>query len=244
MNPSPILILTALLAAYQPVSAQIKSKGEGLVGNGQIVRQTRAVESFDRLRVDFAMKVRITEGDPAKAEVEGEQNVLPYVTVSVSKGEIIVGLSRETKFKETKPVIVTLHRAGLQSIMAKTACIITSEVPIRTDKLTISLDEASKLTTPLAVEQLTVDLESASSVAFKGKVQQAVFQVDGASRVSASDLTVAKAEVTLTGASHAVIHVTDTLSASADGVSTLTYSGKPTVTSQRATGLSSIKRSD
>ena len=242
MNTLRILIITALVAYCHPLLAQMKNGGDGLVGNGQIVTETRTLETFDRLRVDLAMKVRITEGDPTKAEVEGEQNVLPYVTVAVNKGELTVGLSRDTKFKETKPVTVTIHRASLQSITAKTACLITSDLPIRTEKFSVTLDEACKLKTALAVQQLTVDLEAASSVEFTGKAQGAVFQLDGASHVAATDLTVAKAELTLNGASRAVVHVTDTLSASADGVSSIRYSGNPTVISQRATGLSSIKR--
>jgi hypothetical protein len=244
MNTVRTLIISALVACYQPLSAQIKNSGDGLVGNGKIVSEERTLEPYDRLLVDFAVKVRITRGDPTKAELEGEQNVLPYVTVSVNKGELTIGLSRTTKFKETKSVTVTIHQATLQAIKAKTACAITSDLPINSEQLTVTLDEACTLTTPLAVQQLTVDLAAASSVAFQGKTQTAVLRLDAASRVAAADLTIAKAELSLYGASHAFIHVTETLSASADGVSTIKYSGNPTVTSQRATGLSKIKHTD
>lgn len=244
MNLLRTLMLVALIAGWQPISAQINNSSGSIVGNGQISKETRDIGMYDRLLVDFAVKVRITEGDPARAELEGEQNVLPYITVAVNKGELTIGLSRKAKFKETKPITVTIHWANLQTITANTACSLTSDLPIEVAQLTIALHEACKLTAPLQVRQLDVNLTAASSVTIRGKADKALFRVEAASQVAARELTVAKADVNLSGASRAVVHVTETLSASADGVSSIRYSGNPTVTLQQATGLSTIRRSE
>ena len=242
MNTLRTTMLIALVACYRPLFAQVNTSTEGIVGNRQIVNENRTVGTYDRLLVDLAVNVRITEGDPTKAELEGEQNVLPYVTVAVSKGELTIGLSRQAKFKETKPVTVTIHRANLQAIKATTACSIVSDLSIDVPQLTVTLQEACKLTAPLQVQQLNVDLTAASSVTLRGKADKATFQVEAASHVAAEELTIANAYLVLNGASRAVVHVTETLSASANGVSTIRYSGNPTVTTRQATGLSTIKR--
>lgn len=244
MNAICIISLTALVACCQLVFAQINTSREGVVGNGHIVNENRILGPYDRLLVDFAVNVRITEGDPTKAELEGEQNVLPYVTVATNGSELTIGLSRKAKFKETKPVTVTIHRASLQAIKANTACSITSDLPIGATRLTVTLHEACKLTAPLQVGQLDVNLTAASSMTVRGKADKALFRVEAASQVAAKELTVAQAELVLTGASRAVVHVTETLSTSADGVSSIRYSGNPTVLTKQATGLSSIKHSD
>jgi hypothetical protein len=240
------LILIALVTVgFQPSLGQKITNDKGnIVGNNQIVQQERTVGSFDRLTVDFAMKVRITEGDPAKAQVEGESNVLPYVTVAVKNGELTIGLSRSAKFKEVEHVTVTIHRAALTEIRAKTACGIESDLPIKAEKLTVVLDEACTLTTPLAVGRLDARLEAACVLTANGTVNEVRFDLNGASKIYAEKLIIRKADVDLEGASQATLHVTDELSASAEGVSTLRYSGNPTVRSQRTGGLSKIRRMD
>lgn len=234
------LLLLSLLLFSAPLFAQRAS--DGIVGSGKITEETRTVASYDRLLVDFTINVRIAEGAPGTVDIEGEDNVLPYVLIAVTTGELNVGLSRKANFKDTKPVTVTIHRAALRSIQAKTACTITADVPVVSDQLTVSLNEASRLTADLDVQQLTVTLQAASSVTLRGKARTARFELDGASRVAAEQLRIAKADLTLNGASHANIDVSDNLSASADGVSKITYSGSPTIDAQRTAGLSTIKR--
>ncbi len=240
MKKTRVLFLLSLLIFSAPLFAQ--RTGDGIVGSRNITEETRTVASYDRLLVDYTINVRIADGEPGTVLLSGEDNVLPYVQIAVNNGELSVGLSRKANFKDTRPVTVTIHRAALRSIQAKTACTITADVPVVADQLTVSLDEASRLTADLAVQQLTVTLQAASSVTLRGKAQRASFQLEGASRVAAEQLRIAKADLTLNGASHANIDVTDNLSASADGVSKITYSGSPTIDAQRTAGLSTIKR--
>ncbi|QJD81529.1 head GIN domain-containing protein [Spirosoma rhododendri] len=239
MKNTRVLLLLSLLLFSAPLLAQRTSGG--IVGSGKTIEETRTVASYDRLLVDFTIKVHIAEGAPGTVVLEGEDNVLPYVEIAVNSGELRIGLSRKAKFNDTKPVTVTIHRAALRSIQANTACTITADVPVVADQLTVSLNEASRLTADLDVQQLTVRLQAASSVTLRGKAQKADFQLDGASRVYAEQLRIAKADLTLNGASHATVDVTENLSASADGVSVITYSGSPVIDRQRAGGLSTIK---
>lgn len=240
MKHTRVLLLLNLLLVSAPLFAQ-RTRG-GIVGSGKITEEIRTVASYDRLRVDYTINVRIAEGAPGTVTIEGEDNVLPYVEIAVNNGELSVGLSRKANFNDTKPVTVTIHRAALRSIQAKTACTITADVPVVSDQLTVSLNEASRLTADLAVQQLTVMLQAASSVTLRGKAQRASFQLDGASRAAAEQLRIAKANLTLNGASHVTVEVTDNLSASADGVSTIIYAGSPVIDAQRTAGLSTIKR--
>ncbi len=239
MQNTRALLLLSLLLFSAPLFAQ--RTGDGIVGSGNITDETRTVASYDRLLVDLTINVRIAEGAPGTVDVKGEDNVLPYVEIAVNNGELRVGLSRKAKYKDTKPVTVTIHRAALRSIQAKTACTITADVPVVSDQLTVSLNEACRLTADLDVQQLTVTLQAASSVTLRGKARTARFELDGASRVAAEQLRIAKADLTLNGASHATVDVSDNLSASADGVSKITYSGSPTIDAQRTAGLSTIK---
>lgn len=236
-----LLTSACFIALAQPVAAQINNDGGRVTGDGQLVTQQRTVGRFDQLSVDYAVTVRITEGDPALVELEAEGNVLPYLTVDTKGGQLLIGLSRRASFKEIKKVTVTIHNPRLNRISARTACGITSDLPIEGEELLLTLNEACSLTAPLRLRRLEVNLEAASSVTLQGETTEATLRVEGAGKVSAEKLIIGQAEVSLDGASRARLHVTGTLTAEADGVSKLTYSGNPTVLSKKTTGLSTIK---
>ena len=77
MKFSSLLTSACLIALAQPTAAQINNDRGRIVGDGQLVTQQRTVGRFNKLSVDYAVSVRITEGDPALAELEAEGNAAP-----------------------------------------------------------------------------------------------------------------------------------------------------------------------
>jgi hypothetical protein len=62
----------------------------------------------------------------------------------------------------------------------------------------------------------------------------------GASRLPLADLTVRHLDATLSGASHVVVTVSDTLAVQATGASMLRYRGTPEITRSQRSGASSV----
>ncbi len=228
------LILTTVL--NQSLYAQ------DITGNGQIVKQQRTISSFDRLTVRLGMRVRITAGSAGTAELEGESNILEHVVTNVKNGELTIMLAQNKNYKQTKGVTVTIHVSKLDQIIVSTGCSVESELPIQADNLTATVETGSRLTAPVSTKSLKLTVKDGSQANLQGTTAEANIRLAGAGKLSADKLTIARATVQLDGACRADIHVTETLSASADGVSTLNYTGNPTVKSQQATGLSKIRR--
>ncbi|UFH54915.1 head GIN domain-containing protein [Spirosoma sp. KNUC1025] len=221
---------------------QITFAQNGIVGNGQVVTQQRTVSSFSKLAVRVGMRVRIIAGDAGKAELEGESNVLTHVITDVKNGELTVMLSDKQTFKQTKTVTVTIHVAKLSQILISTGCSVESDLPIQSESLTTSVETGSRLITAIGTQKLNLTVKEGSQATLRGTAKEATVHLSGAGKLEADKLTIARATIDLNGASRADVHVTETLSASADGVSVLNYTGNPTVKSQEATGMSRIKK--
>ncbi|MBD2756877.1 head GIN domain-containing protein [Spirosoma validum] len=214
----------------------------GLVGNGQIVKQQRTVGSFTKLAVRIGLRVRITTGDAGKAELEGESNILEHVVTDVKNGQLTVMLSDKQSFKQTKTVTVTIHVPKLDQILVSTGCSLESELPIQSESLVTTVETGSRLKATFSAKRLNLTVKEGSQATVQGTATDADIRLSGAGKLEADKLNITRATVQLDGASNATIHVTETLSASAEGVSVLTYSGNPTVKSQEATGLSKIRK--
>ncbi len=238
MNISKIALFLALATALgQGAYAQ-----NSIVGNGNIVKQQRTIGSFSKLTVRVGMRVQIAAGDAGTAELEGESNILEHVLTEVKNGELTVMLAQNKSYNQTKGVTVTIHVAKLDNILVSTGCSVQSELPIQSDNLTATVETGSRITFPVATKKLKLTVKDGSQANIQGTAAEADIRMSGAGKLTADKLTIARANVQLDGASRADIHVTETLSASADGVSTVNFTGNPTVTSMETSGLSKIRK--
>ena len=233
------IVLAAMLATVfsQGVHAQTT-----IVGNGEIVKQQRSIGSFDKLTVRVGMRVRITSGNAGTAELEGESNILEHVVTDVKNGELTVMLAQNKSYNQTKGVTVTIHVSKLSEVEVSTGCSVESDLPIQADNLTATVATGSRLTAPISAKNLKLTVREGSQANLQGTAGEADIRLSGAGKLNADKLTIARASIKLDGASRADIHVTETLSASADGVSMINYTGNPTVKSQETNGLSKIRK--
>lgn len=213
-----------------------------ITGNGDIVKQQRTIGSFDKITVRVGMRVHIAAGNANMAELEGESNILEHVVTEVKNGELTVTMAKNKSFNQTKGVTVTIHVAKLSEILVSTGCAVESDLPIEGSTLTATVETGSRLTAPISTKDLKLTVKEGSQAILQGTATEASIRLSGAGKLTADKLTIARANVRANGASRADIHVTETLSASADGVSTVNYTGNPSVTSQEATGLSKIRK--
>jgi hypothetical protein len=234
-------VLLALLS-LKVATAQIHAPKltEGLVGNNQFITLKRQIGHFDRLQVTYALKVNIQEGDADWLELKGESNVLPYVNVENKNGELRVSLSRKIPIKESKAITLTIHTNKLKQIQASMACLIKADVPLVADLLTVQLDTASALEATLAVKRLELRLSASSRANLQGAATEAQISLVGACTLTADQLVVSRLSSRLSNVSKATITVKDQLSARLESISTLTYSGRPTVDYQQTDDMSKL----
>ena len=236
------ILKTALFVALTTILSQGVYAQNSITGNGNIVKQQRAIGNFNKLTVRVGMRVRIETGNAGTADLEGESNILEHVVTEVKNGELTVMLAQNKSYNQTKGVTVTIHVAALESILVSTGCSVESDLPIQATNLTASVETGSRLTAPVSVKKLKLTVRDGSQANLQGTATEADIHLSGAGKLTADKLTIARADVELNGASRADIHVTETLSASAEGVSTVNYTGNPTVKSMETNGLSKIRK--
>ncbi|GAB2555374.1 head GIN domain-containing protein [Spirosoma aerophilum] len=231
------LLISLILAVYQVGYSQTT-----IVGNGQIIKTQRTISSFSKLSVRVGMRVRIVPGDAGILDLEGESNILEHVVTDVKNGELTVMLTQNKSYNQTKGVTVTLHVAKLDQVMVSTGSSVESDRPIQANKLVATVETGSRITAPISTKMLKLTVREGSQANLEGTATDADISLSGAGKLNADKLTIAHANLRVDGASRADIHVTESLSASADGVSTVNYTGNPTVKSTEATGLSKIRK--
>lgn len=88
----------------------------GVAGSGRKTTEPRDVPGFDRVTNATALEVRVHRGGERRVSVTVDDNLQPYLTVSVDDGELVVGTTRSIGFVGEGRVEVTVPRVSAVSV--------------------------------------------------------------------------------------------------------------------------------
>ena len=117
----------------------------------------------------------------------------------------------------------------------------TADIVVRsTAPFTATMSGASKVRGKLETTELTLKSEGASHVNLDGSAKRAKVSVSGASHLQLDGVKTETMNITLSGASHAVVAVSESLDYDVSSVSHLTYTGNPAHVEGKRTGGSHV----
>lgn len=204
------------------------------------IKQDRTVGAFSKIKVQSAIKLIITIGNTNKVTVEAEEKVIDKITTEVKNDELKV-YSKEG-YQTEKYVVVHITVPSLSAIHASGASFVEATTPIPSKSLKIDISGASSLKLDIKTDDLSLMLSGASVASFSGSASRLSASVSGASSLKAAELASNTVEVSVSGASSAKINAKEVLKATANGASSIRYSGDPKDKSVDVSGASSVKK--
>jgi len=218
--------------------------GPTVRGSGKITTETREVDDFTAIELDYPAQVTVTQGNSVSVKIEGEDNVLPGLQTRVRNNrlEIFYRVEDGDYVSPTRAVKITIVVKDLREVDFGSAGDLTIN-GLETDGLDISVSGAGSLkVNDLAAKKFSVDLSGAGSMSANGVADDFRLNISGFGSFSGRDLQSKTAEVDLSGAGSATLWVEDELDAQLSGVGSVNYYGSPKVT-QQVSGVGSISKS-
>jgi len=207
------VVLAGLLAACNNLS--------GIQGSGTSKTETRNVSGFKEIKANGAINLDVSFKPEYSVTVEADDNLLEHINTDVNGGTLIIE-SRDEKINPKSRINVTItmpELVGLEVNGASTG----SVAGVKTDKLDLSINGASKLK-------------------IAGEVRELKATAAGASSIDAEVLKTENANVDASGASNITVNAAGDLSANASGASSVKYIGEPKSLKQNSSGASSVKK--
>lgn len=191
------------------------TSGAIVIGSGRFVTESRRAEGFTAIAV-AAGRVVVTRGSVESLEITAEDNILPLIESTVINGRLTLGLRSGSGATNVHGVEYRITMRDLREIHAGGA-----------SRIDANGIEAS---------HLIVNLSGASTFSGSGSVNRMDLNLSGASRVQAPELTAHTATAMLSGASVALVRVTDSLVVHASGASVVEFLGDPAVEAETSGG--------
>jgi hypothetical protein len=233
------ILIAVVLAAGFGSAASAGARGAPVVGSGRVVARHVPVTPFSHLQVTGPFTVRVSVGAAESVTVHVDDNLVRVLDVGVRGDALQLGLKPGSSFsKATLEADVTVR--ALNEIDASGAATIQLVDAIRSATLSVRLSQASQLHGRVLTPAGRVVLSSASRAGVSGSATSLGVTASGTSELDARDLTVGSLDIDLSGASRAVVTVTDSISAGLSKASSLRYLGSPQVMRREVAGGSSL----
>lgn len=188
--------------------------GEGsnvtATSSGTARTETRDVRGFDAVELAGAGQLTVQQGTSESLQVTADDDVLPNLTSEVSGSTLRLGVRPGARIPATAKITYAVTASSVERLALSGAG-------------TVSL-------TGIDGPELAVTQSGAGTVTATGRVQKVVLDLSGAGDFDGRDLASRDADVSIRGATNAVVNASTTLKARIDGAGDVEYLGNPTVT--------------
>ena len=200
MRKLACLVLLTVLAAgcHGKFISQIK-------GSGKRELQKRDVPAFTSISAEGAFTIEVTCQKNQSLEVEGDDNVLEYVTTEV--GSNILRLKNTRNYSTSEPVKFRISVPNLEGLSVNGA----GHVDVK----------------GLNNDKFEIDTNGAATIVVSGNTKVIDVGANGAGKIDAENLRAPRAVVDSKGVARIDLGVTEQLDVTVSGPSTVTYKGDP-----------------
>jgi hypothetical protein len=212
----------ALGGCVLPLSITVgDDAGVRIRGSGHVVSVSRSVPEFDAVSAAGAMRVIVERTGYEGVTVTAEDNLLPYLRTEVRDGVLLLGPKPGYSLDPRREIVVHVESYEVVELSGSGAVAMQVELGW--------------------VQELWVTLSGASELVVWGSADRENVTASGASRYDALDLEAERCNLSVSGASQALVWVHDRLEADASGASHVRFRGDPLVVAHTS-GASTVTR--
>ena len=211
-----LILVTGLILASGCSDAQ----DDRVEGSGTVISVTRSLNDVRAVSLASVGDVEVLIGDDESIVMEGEDNLIPFITTDVSDGVLTIGVREETSLNQTRTMHfqVTVDRLELAEISGAG---------------TIAIGDPGH-------DRIELSIPGAGTISAAGEVDQLTASISGTGTVDASRLVADDVIVKVSGAGNTTVWALDTLAVTLSGVGDVSYWGDPRV-QQTITGVGGLR---
>ncbi len=235
--------LLMLAAFFTMLSGAAQSSNEAITGNGKNVKEKKTVTEFTSLKINGPFEVALVSGTTGTITLEGSQNIVNLVEVSVKDRTLEISLPKNMKFKahkNNKVYIKIPYYTSLNNIYLKGSGSITSRNTLNTN-MTLQLEGSGSMEFNLYSAQGEACVLGSGCITLTGSVENFKCKVIGSGNIKASKLESANVDVAVSGSGNADIVCNKVITGKISGSGNVSIAGNPKEQDLKRSGSGEFK---
>jgi hypothetical protein len=238
-----VIILVAIVAAgafiIGPYLLRMGAPVGSVVGSGNLISETRTVDSFTSVDARFSGNLYITQSGTIDVRVEAEDNLLPLLRTYVTNGVLIIDW--ENIAHATKPVSVYLSMGDVEMLFISGSGNVISQTAISANTLELKIAGSGKMDLEIEVQELSTSIAGSGNTVLKGSATVHSSTISGSGSVKAFDLITEKSSIKIFGSGDCNIFVSEGLNVKLSGSGSVYYKGDQSTINTDISGSGSVK---
>ena len=217
--------------------------GKRVKGNGNVVTIERNVGSYDEVASAGWFDVILVGGDEGKLVLEGEENLLDYITTEVKNGKLVVKTEKGVNLQSSKRsggIKITVPIEEISAVSLAGSGDVISKTTITTESFKASLAGSGDVNLSVEASEFKASLAGSGDMVFEGKADTFVVSVAGSGDIKAFDLNADVVEASVSGSADLKVTANKELKARVAGSGDITYKGNPEKIDSKASGSGDI----
>lgn len=219
------------------INAQKNGK---VIGDGNVITDTREVGSFDNIGVSGSFDVNLVKGKEGKIEIKIEKNLLPYLITEVKDGELKIKWKKGTNIRNHKGVHLTVYFNSINGVALSGSGEIIGKDLIESNNFNVAISGSGDINLNLKVNNIESRISGSGDLTFKGSTKTFTSSVSGSGDIEAYGLQTDKADIKVSGSGDMTITVNSELYARVSGSGDISYKGNPSKEDVKVSGSGNI----
>jgi len=209
-------------------------------GNGQTIKKTRNVGTFDGVGVAGSFDVFLVKGEEGKLEISVEENLEPYLITEVNNGALKIKWKKGVNIRTSNKTTVTVYFQNVNSLAMAGSGDIIARDKIKGNSLKIAIAGSGDIEVDMDVQKLVTAISGSGDIKLSGEATTFEAAVSGSGDVDAYDLKTEKAELKISGSGSIGAAVEKEIVARVSGSGDIKYKGQPKIEDIKVSGSGKI----
>jgi hypothetical protein len=236
------IVLTLVLAITASCSAQW---GKKIKGNGEKVTIDRSTHDYDAIAVSGWFDVDLVDGKEGQLTLEGESNLLEYITTEVKNGKLIIKTEKNVNLKPSNwnsGIRITVPVESVSSISLSGSGDIVGKTTIKVEKLETAMSGSGDITLDIDTNSVGARMSGSGDITFSGNTANFTASISGSGDIKAFELEADNVEATVSGSADIKVTANKSLTARVSGSGDITYKGNPEKLDTKTSGSGDISK--
>lgn len=211
-----------------------------VVGSGNVINETRSVESFNGIDLRGSGALILSQGPQQPLRIEAEDNILQLLTTRVEYGKLIIGF--DSCISATKPIRIHASARDIESLEVSGSGTITDKSVINADLLDLKLSGSGSMDLNLKAKILRTEIPGSGTILLRGAAYEQDADISGSGKIAGYELATRRSEITISGSGAVEANVSDEIIARISGSGAVYYRGQPVRISEDISGSGVVRK--
>jgi hypothetical protein len=206
-------------------------------GSGNLVTEERSLSGFNQISLKGTGKVTLAKGENNNFKIRTDDNVIPLIETVVRNGKLEISHSKWNLRPTTLDYFITVK--DLRGVSIAGSGDINGKDRFESDDFYTDVSGSGNILLDLKVDQLDSNISGSGSIQLSGKAHTYDASITGSGKISAFDMEVQNASITITGSGDCRVNVSKKMRAKITGSGDVRYKGHPRII-KKITGSGSV----